>query len=262
MSRPAGKVLVAQQEAIWNYLDALLQEIPEDLDAAPVTEEIQEWDPAALAVVETPAVSVVVEAEPEPVMLDPEPDVVEASVALAEPESVAVVEPNAAVTQPEPVVVAPVAEEVPPGWSKPEFQALLFKVGALNLAVPLIKLHSVIPWPEEGIAAMPNQPSWCYGLLRYRDQNVRIIDTAELVLPPDKRREPIEPKHVLIVGDGRWGLACSSIGEVLRLEPDEVKWRTAEGRRRWLAGTVVGHLCALLDTEAFADMLGDTGRRR
>lgn len=257
MTKPAVKSLVAQQDAILSYLDALLQEIPAEPEAAP-GEEIQDWDPAALA----PPAAVA------PVVVRPvvsEPPAAPAVEAVAEQAPAVVkapaVEPAPPVVQAEPAPAAPPAPQGPPDWAQPSFQALLFQVGALNLAVPLIKLHSVVPWPEQGVTPMPNQPHWCLGLLRYRDRNVRIVDTARLVLPPDKRREPVPARHILVVGDGRWGLTCSSIGEVLRLEPEEVKWRTAAGRRPWLAGTVVDHLCALLDTEAFGAMLGGTAKQ-
>ena len=254
MSKPQA-VLVSQQQALWDYLDALLQEIPEEqpeaaVQAAPVAAvvepEIQEWDPQLLSASEC---------LPEPV--DPvQPVRLEAAADRVEPPIVhAETAPEA---RPEPALPAedPTA---PPEWARSGFQALLFKVNGLTLAVPLIKLHSVIPWPEQGLTAMPNQPAWCFGLLRYRDQNVRVVDTATMVIPDDKRAamEAAEPRHLLIVGDGRWGLACSAVGDVVKLGPQEVKWRSRGGRRPWLAGTVLGHLCALMDTEAFAEMLAE-----
>lgn len=265
MAKPQPKLLVEQQQALWDYLDALLQEIPEDLDedepapvvvvseAEPQPEEIQSWDPEALA----PAADVEeVAPEPPSVELAPGPEVV------VEPEPEVAVEVEVV---PRPVAAQPLAAEPPatepegpPEWTRPDFQALLFKVDGLTLAVPLVKLHSVIPW-SDSITPLPNQPDWCRGIVRYREQNVKVVDTGRLVIPEDKRAqlEPQPPKHVLIVGDGKWGLACTALGEVVKLEPDEVKWRSGSGRRPWLAGTVLGHLCALLDTEAFAGMLKD-----
>ena len=142
----------------------------------------------------------------------------------------------------------------PPDWARDGFQALLFNVGSLRLAVPLVRLHGVLPWPE-AIAAMPGQPSWSLGLMRHRDRNVRVVDTATLVgVPGDGGQRPV-PSNVLIVGDGEWALAADSISDVLHLEPGEVKWRSAQGRRPWLAGTLLERLCALMDTDAFAGML-------
>lgn len=142
-------------------------------------------------------------------------------------------------------------------WAYPEFQAQLFKVGRLRLAVPVIKLHAVVPWCDE-VRAQPNQPSWCHGLLSYQGRTVWVIDTAALVLPADRRdlMGGDQEGYILIVGDGCWGLTCHSVEEVVPLAWDEVKWRSRRGRRAWLAGTALGQMCAVLDTEAFADLVG------
>ncbi|ABM61259.1 chemotaxis protein CheW [Halorhodospira halophila] len=149
-----------------------------------------------------------------------------------------------------------------PAWARPFFQALTLHVGALRLAVPLVKLHRVVPWedPDE-VEPTVGQPAWMHGLLDHRGRYVQVVDTAEVVLPED-RRPPLEERRagrIIIVGDGHWGLACREVGAVLKLTPEQVQWRSAEGRRRWLAGTVREHLCALVDTDAFADMLEREG---
>lgn len=149
-----------------------------------------------------------------------------------------------------------------PAWARPFFQALTLHVGALRLAVPLVKLHRVVPWedPDE-VEPTVGQPGWMHGLLDHRGRYVQVVDTAELVLPED-RRPPLEERRagkIIIVGDGNWGLACREVGAVLKLTPDQVQWRSAQGRRRWLAGTVREHLCALVDPDAFADMLEQEG---
>lgn len=221
--------LLAPQEALWSYLDALLREIPKP--SAAVAEEIQDWDPSAL----------------EPAG----PSIAKLPVAALAPAAAVVSVPE---TQPEPAAVQPRER---PAWAEAEFQALLFSVGGLSLAVPLVALQSVSPWPEQGVTPMPNQPHWCHGLLRYRGHNVRVVDTAAMVIPADRAElMPTEPpEHLLIVGDGRWALACSAIGDVIRLAPEQVRWRSHRGSRPWLAGTVLERLCALIDTEAFAAML-------
>ncbi|KAB7627159.1 chemotaxis protein CheW [Alkalilimnicola sp. S0819] len=255
-NRPERKeLLVDQREAVLSYLDGLLREIPEDYADEPAPSTTAPEKPP-----EAPPAPPVLREVGRETVLRPASDV---EVPAAEPLTPLQAEAPPAVEEPpappaaaiEPETAPEAVEERPhPTWAEPDFQALLFQVGGLRLAVPLVKLHSVVPWSEE-IRAMPNQPEWCHGLFRYRERNVRVVDTAELVLPADKR-EGVEDKHILIVGDGRWGLACTSIGQVVRLGPDEVKWRQQRGKRAWLAGTVLGHLCALMDTEAFADMLG------
>ena len=270
----ANRPLLAEpQQAIYDYLDALLREIPEMIETAAEPEaavaapqaqaELQEWDPAALQTEESPGGSgfsrteetaedlVSVRLKP-----DPQPEAVDESDATEWTVTVDPVEPEPEVSVPPVIVEPPPEPEGPPEWARPDFQALLFDVGGLMLAVPLVKLHSVVPWAEQTVTPMPRQPHWCHGLMRYRDLNVRVIDTAALVLPADRQPPESEPpQRILVVGDGRWALSCRGIGDVIRLDSDAVKWRTRQGKRPWLAGTVREQLCALIDTEAFAAML-------
>lgn len=82
-----------------------------------------------------------------------------------------------------------------------------------------------------------------------------------MVLPVKKQAELIDEnprervKHIVLIDNYRWGLACDKIGEVITLQPDEVRWRSDTSSRKWLAGTVIDHMCALLNSEAFATML-------
>lgn len=150
-----------------------------------------------------------------------------------------------------------------PDWAQERFQCLLFKVSGLSLAVPLVKLNSVIPWKEE-ITKTPNQTEWYLGLVQHLNHQVKIIDTAMLVMP-ENRHMDIESDpgerlgHILLVDDYKWGLACDCIGDVIWLTQDEVKWRKDKTSRAWLSGTSLEHLCAIMDTEVFAQMLDTTG---
>jgi len=217
-------LLVEQPRALMNYLDALLREVPTAADSGESAGAVVQLDRLPASKLPTQPVADAID--------------------VAEVESDSPSDAGAGVGG-------------LPAWAVGGFQALIFLVGNLRLSVPLVKLHSVIPWSDK-VTSTPNKTDWCCGLLRYRDRNVTIVDTAKLVLPPGKRDAAgadAQPNHILIVGDGQWGLACHAIGEVLALEPAQVKWRSDRGHRRWLAGTVVEHLCALLDTEAFAAML-------
>ena len=234
------EALVEQQEAIRDYLDALLQEIP-DFDDGPA----QEVQATPVATSSQP-----VREEPATATVTPVADTLEAPV--HEPPMEPELEPEPAQSQA--ADAAPEDEDAERG----ALQALFFNVGGLTLAVPLTELHSVVPWGDIDVTPMPRQPEWQLGLMRYRERNVRVVDTVTMVLPPDKRQKPeaqAEPAHVLVVGDGSWGIACHGIGDVVRLGPDEVKWRRRGSARPWLAGTVIGHLSAVVDTGAFARML-------
>ncbi len=156
---------------------------------------------------------------------------------------------------------APVPAAAPRQWARSRFPCLRFQVAGLTLAVSLQRLNGVLPWPADGVSPMPGHAPWFLGLLYHQGRQIKIIDTAWHVLPPDRRQAPApgaDPgrfQNIVLIGDGQWGLACDKVDEVMQLEPDAVKWRSANGKRPWLAGTVIAHMCALLDADAFAQVL-------
>ncbi len=220
-------VLLEQQMALGAYLDALLA-------PAPVTEEEADASPP---VKERPGPAVkTLEQPPSPVRA---------------PE---------AVEPPTGQLVRPATERADgrPAWAGAPFPGLLFRVAGLRLAVPLARLNGVLAWDAAAVARPPGGATWFLGLRSHQGVQVRLVDTAAVVLPPE-RRAGAAPGNVLLIDDRRWGLVCDGIGEVVRLEPEGVKWRGRQGRRQWLAGTVIEHMCALLDVDELARMLASEG---
>lgn len=139
-------------------------------------------------------------------------------------------------------------------WCDKPFQTLLFQVQGVRFAAPLIRLHGVAPWSEE-ISDLPDSPDWFVGLLRYRGQNVRVVDTATLVMQGQKFDVESRSGHIVVLDNGRWGMTCSGLLEVLTVAPESVQWRADLATRPWLAGTLREKLCALLDVDALGAML-------
>lgn len=154
----------------------------------------------------------------------------------------------------------PVFDSGLPDWHNEPFQALLFKVAGLTLAVPLAELNGVVEWTD-AVTEMPGHADFYMGILQHLGESVAVIDTARLVFPRDKLvtlagdnpRERV--KRIVLIGDGKWGLACDEVDEVITLQPDDVRWRTNRTTRYWLLGTVIEHMCALLDVAGFERML-------
>lgn len=242
----------AQKKAINDYLQALLQDVDEEACAEPLTDtqSIQQKKMLGLETLIAEIPDTLVE------------EVVEVKVkaeVIVETVIETVIEP---VIEPviEKIDVAPIEEAVP-DWAQKDFQCLMFSVSGLTLAVPLVKLNSVMPWTDK-LVETPNQTDWYLGLVNNHGRNVKIIDTALMVLPENRHADlSVDPKHrfshILLVNGSTWGLACDSIGDVIWLSADQVKWRSNKTKRPWLAGTAREHLCALMDTEVFADMINE-----
>ncbi|MDH5614838.1 MAG: chemotaxis protein CheW, partial [Gammaproteobacteria bacterium] len=146
-----------------------------------------------------------------------------------------------------------------PDYANEPFEALLFKVCGIKLAVPLKELNGILEWPEN-ITEMPGHSPWFLGVMQNLDSKVNMIDTALIVVPEKLRQAFPESagercKRIVLIGEGKWGLACDNVEEVIKLEPASVRWRTSRTKRRWLAGTVIQHMSALIDPEEFALLL-------
>lgn len=142
-----------------------------------------------------------------------------------------------------------------PAWAQERFECLLFKVKGLTLAVPLVELGGIIKI-EKQPTPLFGQPSWFIGMLRNNNMNVSMVDTAQWVLPPALVEKNTDPYQLIIrIHNSRWGLACNEVDRSISLEPEQVRWRTSLGKRPWLAGTVIEHMCALIDAAAFGRLL-------
>lgn len=161
-----------------------------------------------------------------------------------------------------PAVVEPQpAETTRPQWAAGGFQVMLFKVAGLNLAVPLVELNGVIEWDADKITSMPGHAEFYLGLIAHLDKSIPVIDTARLVLPEDKRQTLLNAdtrqciKRVVLIDNSRYGLACDEVDEVITLSENDVRWRSSRTQRKWLLGTVIEHMCALVDATAFSQLL-------
>ncbi len=238
------------QQALQSYLDGLLQDAAieladsvsqDEFQAAVLEEQLRDTrqsQPPRLEIVQ-PAPPPVVEAPltmPSVPTLEP---VVELEVAPHLPS--------------EPVEAVPDAH---PGWGEEPFECLLFDVAGLTLAVPLVCLGSIYPLVGQELTPLFGQPDWFLGILPSQSGNLKVLDTARWVMP-DRYRDDFREglQYVISVQGYEWGLAVHQVSRSIRLDPSEVKWRTQRSQRPWLAGTVIEHMCALVDVTALAELI-------
>jgi len=252
MNRPV-KLKTRPQLALESYLDALLQdataeELPEPiLVPEPVVEAESTLDEFQLAVLEEQARDAHVVVAPVVVPVAPIAPVVVAPV---------VVEPVVEVHLPPSITPPPVSGDDRPAWAAEPFECLLFDVAGLTLAVPLVCLGSIYSLEGQELTPLFGQPEWFLGILPSQAGNLKVLDTARWVMP-DRYRDDFRQglQYVISVQGYEWGLAVHQVSRSLRLDPNEIKWRSHRGQRPWLAGTVIEHMCALLDVAELAELI-------
>ena len=196
----------------------------------------------------------------------PEPAPVEVPAPVAAPvEQVveqALVAPLVEVHLPPSNTPPPVETDGRPAWASEAFECLLFDVAGLTLAVPLVCLGSIYSLAGHELTPLFGQPEWFLGILPSQAGNLKVLDTARWVMP-DRYRDDFRQglQYVISVQGYEWGLAVHQVSRSLRLDPNEIKWRTHRGQRPWLAGTVIEHMCALLDVSALAELIASGGAK-
>lgn len=256
------------QLALQSYLDGLLQEAAAELEmsvsldefeAAVLEEQVRD---ARLGEPVAPAVAPVALA----VVVEPQVQVAVAPVELLAPVQAPVIEE----APPEVAILAELAPQPAalladgrPTWAEEPFECLLFDVAGLTLAVPLICLGSIYPLEGQELTPLFGQPDWFLGILPSQAGNLKVLDTARWVMP-DRYREDFREglQYVISVQGYEWGLAVHQVSRSIRLDPSEVKWRSQRTQRPWLAGTVIEHMCALLDVAALAELIASGGAKR
>jgi purine-binding chemotaxis protein CheW len=283
MNRPV-KVTSRPQLALQSYLDSLLMEATEELlpeveavsevvEVVAVVEAEAALDEFQLAVLEeqardarppatvaAPAVAPVVEKAPVAVIEAPAP--ILAPVSTIAPLLQALVPPVVEVHLPPSNTPPPVETDGRPSWAAEPFECLLFDVAGLTLAVPLVCLGSIYSLAGHELTPLFGQPEWFLGILPSQAGNLKVLDTARWVMP-DRYRDDFRQglQYVISVQGYEWGLAVHQVSRSLRLDPNEIKWRSHRGQRPWLAGTVIEHMCALLDVSALAELIASGGAK-
>jgi len=299
MNRPV-KLTSKPQLALQSYLDGLLQEIPDELpvevvesaaaldefQAAVLEEQARDAQkaakpaapvaaPAAASVAKAP-VALIEEAEPPRASVStlapllqtqllktaPEPVVVEPAPVAPAPIEQTLVPPVVEVHLPPSNTPPPVDTDGRPAWAAEAFECLLFDVAGLTLAVPLVCLGSIYSLAGHELTPLFGQPEWFLGILPSQAGNLKVLDTARWVMP-DRYRDDFRQglQYVISVQGYEWGLAVHQVSRSLRLDPNEIKWRSHRGQRPWLAGTVIEHMCALLDVAALAELIASGGAK-
>lgn len=279
MSRPLATA-TRPQLALQSYLDGLLQdaanELADSLEADDFSVDsisLDEFEAAVLEeqvrdariIAQVPVAKPVIELAPRPLVL-PTIEMPLPAVEMPEPVPVVLAEnpvSEAAQVVPDALVVPEPVQQGRPEWAEGPFECLLFDVAGLTLAVPLVCLGSIYPLQGQELTPLFGQPDWFLGILPSQAGNLKVLDTARWVMP-DRYRDDFREglQYVISVQGYEWGLAVHQVSRSIRLDPNEVKWRSQRTQRPWLAGTVIEHMCALLDIASLAELIASGAAKR
>lgn len=249
-------VLVPQNEALTNFLEDLLAEDTEDSNLS-IDEFLDNSLDESESITEPPVESELT-ADAVPV-IEPEPVLKTTEAVMTEPVSPDHSLPPSMDNGRTPVL---------PDWGLKPFQAMIFKVGQLSLAIPVTELEGVIEWKPERLTG-PVGSGLCLGHYPHDGQLVSVIDIAQLVFAGSELDDSIQSPasqritRIILIDNLKLGLAVDAVFEMITIRPTRVNWRSTRTRRQWLAGTMLDDMIVVLDAKSTAKilsgMLADSG---
>ncbi len=147
-----------------------------------------------------------------------------------------------------------------PEWAQDPFDILLVEVNGLQLAVPLVALGQIQEIEEE-ITPLFGQSKWFMGLQKTPTGNVKVVNTAQFIMP-ERYKDEHNYKFVISINGLQWGLAVDNINQPITINPEEIRWRAKRDSRPWMAGMVKDHMCVLLDIPKVGEILQDQDKNR
>ena len=233
MPKKDNSSLLKPKSAVADFLDTLLQESTEQ----PKVEKLVRSKPKILLI-------------PDLEELPPTPEVV-ASPVIEKKEN-EVVEEQALRQE----IKLP-AEPVTNIDYKFPLQCLMFSVAGNQLSIPLINMGSVLPWGDR-LTMLPGAPDWFLGILKHRDRNVKVADTAKIIHIKKVGSQESTTRHILVFGDDQWAITCDELGDVIKLNEEDVKWSTRDSTGLSL-GTIKQSLAVLLSPDKILSRLNEHG---
>ena len=162
-----------------------------------------------------------------------------------------------------------------PQWVQSNFQALSFTVADVVLCAPLSELNGILK-VDGKITTLPGQAPWCIGVLRNSNQNVSVIDLTILLKRDvsESSQSPLanrvgvkhpsikkgELKYILLTGSGKWGLACNTVDNVMRIEKDHIQWQS-HANKKIIMGTLAEKKIFLLNIDELLTRLDNSHLR-
>ncbi len=189
--------------------------------------------------------------------------VLEPEIVIQEEHAEDVAEETAVETQEEVKPEAVISSTIRADFEGQQFQALMFSVAGMDIAVPLISLGGISRMDKE-VTQLFGKPDWFMGLTPGINGNINVVDSCRWVMPErygEAKTKGLNYSFIIMLGDSQWGLACSHVQNAISIEPDNIKWRSNDSKRPWLAGMLIEERCVLLDVDVMIELLNSDYQR-
>jgi chemotaxis signal transduction protein len=147
--------------------------------------------------------------------------------------------------EPEPQAEEYADAEEPAESGSHALQVLLINAWGLELALPVDGVDTILKWPAR-LTQTPTRDSDRLGMMEHDGRSVPVFDLLRLVGAERQAADGRPATHVLLVGGGRFGLACTGPRRVMDLDPADIH-PVKSAERPWHAGTLREQLCPLVD---------------
>ena len=140
-----------------------------------------------------------------------------------------------------------------PIWGRRPFDCLTLNIAGTRLLLPAAKVDHVECITDK-LTRLPVESEAMLGMISIRGCSVMIVDLFSLLSAAGKDGEcafdentQAKVRYAVVMRDGGYAIACDSIGEIVAMQPESIRWSNTAFNNKFFCGIASDELCPLLD---------------
>ena len=142
-----------------------------------------------------------------------------------------------------------------PLWGQKQFECLLVKSAGMKIIIPAMSV-AYIENVNKKIPRLSLDTEAFHGVITLREQSVAVIDLFSLIAgntsfgdEGSMQHNTHYIDHVIVMENGKYALACDDVSQMMRLNPEDVRWNRASFNNPMFIGVVTEHLCPIINID-------------
>lgn len=147
--------------------------------------------------------------------------------------------------------------ELVPDYASDRFTMMAFRVNNMKMLVSVTELLNVKK-AEGKLQGLPGRPEWLYQYQKPEGGTGFIAHGGALCASDGETcslEQDISNKYIVWMLNGRFGVLCDDVQEMVDINKRQVAWRGSKAHRPWCAGTIRSMKAVLLDAESLWQMI-------